>query len=389
MIVLDEPYVSQPLLEWLEASGHPVLDNAVARTAGQGRALNYVPDVEARRRLDAGERVCTNSENALGWILENTHNENLTRAVALFKDKARMREILRDLDPDLFFRRCDAVSLASLDFEADFEDAPKPFVLKPSIGFGSMGVYVINDRAEWDAALADIDRNAKVWRGRYPESVVGIREFVLEGYLGGTEYALDAFFDEAGKARMLNVFRHDFASSEDTSDRMYVTSANIVRETAPLFEAWLNRVNERVGARNFPVHVEVRVDAGHVSPIEFNPLRFAGLGSTDLSLFAYGFRTYEAFLENKMPNFDEAFADKDGKVYSMSLLNPPADADLSAPFDYDALCARFSHVLEMRRFDVKRFGAYGFLFLEVDERNERHAEELEYLKTTDLREFIG
>ena len=43
----------------------------------------------------------------------------------------------------------------------------------------------------------------------------------------------------------------------------------------------------------------------------------------------------------------------------------------------------------MRRFDVKRFGAYGFLFLEVDERNERHAEELEYLKTTDLREFIG
>lgn len=382
MIVLDEPYVSQPLLEWLEASGHPVLDNAYAHSVGGNRRLNYASAAEAARRIDAGERVCTNSENALSWILSNSHNESLSRAVALFKDKARMREILRDLDPGLFFRRCDAAALASLDFES----IPKPFVLKPSVGFGSMGVYVVSESAEWDAALADIDRNARIWRERYPESVVDTQEFVLEGYLEGTEYALDVFFDEDGAAHMLNVFRHDFADPEDTSDRMYVTSAHIVREMSPFFEEWLNQVNERVGARSFPVHVEVRVSNGHASPIEFNPLRFAGLGSTDLSLFAYGFRTYEAFLENKMPNFEKAFAGKAGKVYSMSLLNPPADADLFAPFDYDALCARFSHVLEMRRFDVKRFGAYGFLFLEVDER---HAEELEYLKTTDLREFIG
>ena len=30
MIVLDEPYVSDPLVDWLEQSQHPVLDNAVA-----------------------------------------------------------------------------------------------------------------------------------------------------------------------------------------------------------------------------------------------------------------------------------------------------------------------------------------------------------------------
>ena len=39
MIVLDEPYVSEPLVAWLEESGHPVLDNAPARDlAAQGRA---------------------------------------------------------------------------------------------------------------------------------------------------------------------------------------------------------------------------------------------------------------------------------------------------------------------------------------------------------------
>ena len=34
MIVLDEPYVSEPLIAWLEESQHPVLDNAFARSIG-------------------------------------------------------------------------------------------------------------------------------------------------------------------------------------------------------------------------------------------------------------------------------------------------------------------------------------------------------------------
>ena len=84
------------------------------------------------------------------------------------------------------------------------------------------------------------------------------------------------------------MLRHDFTSPEDTSDRMYVTSASIVRDTSTMFASWLDRVNALIGARNFPVHVEVRVSDGHVSPIEFNPLRFAGLGGTDVSWYGYG-----------------------------------------------------------------------------------------------------
>ena len=107
MIVLDEPYVSEPLVAWLEESGHPVLDNAPARDlAAQGRALNLVPEDEAARRLGAGERVYANSENALAWIVDHVGNPGLVHAIQLFKDKARMREELKPLDPDLFFRTC-------------------------------------------------------------------------------------------------------------------------------------------------------------------------------------------------------------------------------------------------------------------------------------------
>ncbi len=381
MIVLDEPYVSEPLADWLEASQHPVLDNDVARAQAEGRSLNLVSADEAVRRIDGGERVYTNSENALAWVMENVHNESLVRGIGLFKDKAAMRSALAALDPDLFFKTCSVDEL----FKLDYAQLQTPFVLKPSVGFCSVGVYTVQSRQDWERALADIAQNASDWHSMYPESVIGAGSFILEGYIDGTEYALDAFFDESGSSRILNVLRHDFASPEDTSDRLYVTSPSIVRETSTAFTTWLDRVNALVGVRNFPVHVEVRVADGHVCPIEFNPLRFAGLGGTDLSLHAYGFRTYESFLNDELPDFDAAFAGRENKVYSMSLLNPPQGATGDERFDYDAFLGRFSHVLEMRPFDVRRVGNYGFLFLETDADT---ADELAFLQSSDLREFL-
>lgn len=115
MIVLEEPYVSEPLAAWLEESQHPVLDNAVSREQGEGRALNIVAEDEAVRRIDGGERVYTNSENALAWIMDNVHNESLVRGIGLFKDKAAMRAALAPLDPDLFFKTCSVDELFKLD----------------------------------------------------------------------------------------------------------------------------------------------------------------------------------------------------------------------------------------------------------------------------------
>ena len=99
----------------------------------------------------------------------------------------------------------------------------------------------------------------------------------------------------------------------------------------------------------------------------------------------YGYRTYQAFLEDDEPDFDAAFDGKTDKVYSMSLLNAPADASGDEDFDYDAFLGRFSHVLEMRPFDVKRVGNYGFLFLETDPST---SDELDFLMRSDLKEFL-
>ena len=99
------------------------------------------------------------------------------------------------------------------------------------MGYCSVGVYVVESRQQWDAALADIDENMAVWRSRYAKSALDEGSFVVESYLEGTEFAVDAFFDENGEAVVLDVLRHEFANVTDTSDRCYVTGASVIRES--------------------------------------------------------------------------------------------------------------------------------------------------------------
>ena len=183
MIIIDAPYASAPLLDYIEESQHPVLANDFSRSLADARSLNLVDDAEAVRRLEAGERVYTNSENALAWIMDHVDNPGLTEAIALFKDKALMREKLAALNPGLFYATATRDELDAV----NVDDLPLPVVLKPSVGFCSMGVYVIEEPDDWACAVADIARREDGWHERYPESVVGGDVYIIEGFIGGVE----------------------------------------------------------------------------------------------------------------------------------------------------------------------------------------------------------
>ena len=125
---------------------------------------------------------------------------------------------------------------------------------------------------------------------------------------------------------------------------------------------------------------------GVIRPIEFNPLRFAGLGGTDISWYAYGFRTYEYYLEDRAPDWDALAEGKAGKLYVMSMLNGcPSDLTGDETFDYDAFCAKFSHVLALRKMDYRATASFGFLFFETDEDD---PSERAFLVNTDFKEFL-
>lgn len=379
MLVLDDTYISPEVFEFAQTTQEPVFDNESARRyARKGMKLNIVSKAEASHG-----RIIAFSEAYLDEVKHYCDLET-QRAIALCKDKAQTRRALSSLFPHYVFKEVSLNELSNIDPST----LSLPVVLKPSTGFFSLGIYPIFTAEDWSSALKDIAQHSNTWSGQYGAAVVNNTNFLIESYLDGEEYAVDAYFDEQGEAVVLNIFKHDFAGSEDVSDRLYYTSAEIIKSLMQPITNFLAKSNEIFGFKNFPVHVEVRIEPdGVVNPIEFNPLRFAGLCTTDLAYFSYGFKTYEMYLNNKRPHWDELLQGKEGQRISSVILSTDGTAlPDSFGFDYEALAQHFSHVLSLRKMDAKRYNTFGMLFVQAQE--DVAQVESEYILHSTLEEFI-
>lgn len=380
MLVLDDTYISPEVFEFAEATQEPIFDNEPARRCvAEGKKLNIVDNSKA-----AEGRIIAFSEAYLDEV-KRYCDKQTARAISLCKDKAECRRVLAPLFPDYVFEEFDLDQLA----EVDPSSFTLPVVLKPSTGFFSLGIYPIFSVEDWNAACADIRSHSSSWSNQYGTTVVNNSKFLVESYLNGEEYAIDAYFNEQGETVILDILKHDFAGTEDVSDRLYYTSKAVVEETMQAMKDFLIQSNKLLGFKNFPVHVEVRVgEDGVVYSIEFNPLRFAGLCTTDLSFFAYGFKTYESYLNNIQPSWDEVLAGKEGKRYSMVMLSTDGTS-LSDhySFDYDAVQQKFSKVLTCRKLNAKQYNTFGVLFTEASD--EAWQKESDYILRSTLEEFLS
>jgi len=382
MILLDDSFVSERMCAYLEQSRQPVLATDMARSiVARGYDIVLVDSGEAVRRVDAGERLYAQSESRLAWVASHIASPDILHGIEVFKDKECMRRMLAPMYPGYFFEACSVDELMNREYPSH----AAPFVLKPSIGFLSIGVYAISTRAQWDAALADIRLHRVDWAACYDESVIGSARFIIESSIEGVEYALDAYYDEQGEAHVLDILRHDFANATDTGDRLYATSASIVKEQSARMHAFLQQANDYAQVKNLPVHVEVRECDGVIYPIEFNPLRFAGLGGTEISDFAYGFFAFDCYLRGEDPDWAAIFSRNDDSLYCMSVLNPPRNLPTGSRMDYESFAARFDHPLAIERFDRETTGIFGFMFWKT---NQNDPVERSFLLQTDLREFL-
>ena len=248
----------------------------------------------------------------------------------------------------------------------DITALKKPFIIKPSIGFFSIGVYKINSDEEWREAVRHLEQDLINAEGLYPEEVMNSSEFIIEECIEGDEYAIDAYYNSFGKPVILNILRHPFSSDTDVGDRVYYTSKEIIQQHLDSFQKLLESVGDIAGFTNFPVHVEVRIDQeGQVTPIEFNPMRFAGWCVTDMAHFAYGINVYDYYLNEKEPDWGRILQGKDG-ICSLVLVDVPKGLNPGniVSFDYNAVASRFEKVLDMRRIDYHQYPVFAFMFIE-------------------------
>ena len=196
---------------------------------------------EAVQRARSSEdlSIYTTSENAIGWIADHLSFTGLPEKINLFKDKAKFRTLTRSMFPDFHFKE---VRLDELD-HLSLNGFPMPFIIKPTVGFFSMGVHKVSDEKEWERVREAIRMEISRVKGLYPAEVLNTTAFIVEECIIGEEFAIDAYYNAGGEAVILGIYRHVFSSDGDVSDRVYLmTDVNYIFPPAtikiPGFVLW-------------------------------------------------------------------------------------------------------------------------------------------------------
>ncbi|MGV8945103.1 MAG: ATP-grasp domain-containing protein [Lutibacter sp.] len=387
MILIDQPYISTFLLQTIKENNLKIVSTEVARAMISDDLLNWVSEEEAVESIknNLNYPLYTNSENSISWIEKNLASTKLPNQIRVFKNKIKFRELLKNTFPDYFFKGIKFEDLAQF----SLQNIKFPFIIKPAVGFFSLGVHKIDQPEEWPQVLNKIIGDINEIKGFYPNEVVDTEYFILEDCIEGEEYALDCYFNKNGEPVILSILNHRFSTGKDVNDRVYSTSKEIIETHLPGMEKFLNILGELTNLKNFPFHIEVRIDKnGTIIPVEVNPMRFGGWCTTaDLSYFAYGFNSYLYFLNGTKPNWEDIFKAGKNKIYSLVLLdnNSGIPENKIAAFDYKLLLSDFENAMELRKVDFNDYPFFGMVFTETSKGNEQ---ELDQILASNLKKYI-
>lgn len=385
MFLIDKPFVSDFLIKTIKDNDYKIIATKVAKELVKDDSLSWIAEEEAIALLKNNPEISlySNSENALAWIDQYYGESELSSQLQVLKNKVKFRELIKELFPDFYFKQ---ISIEEIQRWSD-DEIRFPFVIKPAVGFFSIGVHIVENDKDWIKAKSELQPDKL--KSIFPENVLNTSNFIIEEFIRGEEYAIDYYYDNNGDAVLLNVLHHLFSSGTDTSDRVYSTSKAIIEKYKIDLECFLSKIGKELHLKNFPAHAEVRIDEnGKIIPIEVNPLRFGGFCTTaDLLGVTLGFNEYKCFCENKKPDWDTIFKGKENKIFSVIVLDNnsgiiPSDI---LRFNYSDLAKDFEKPVLIRELDINNYPVFGFAFIESTASNKK---ELNDILTSDLRKYI-
>ncbi len=388
MFFVDQPYVSEFFKRTVKENGIPIVGTEIAKKLDLYNGTKIIGEDEAIGIAQQTKNpiIYMTSENSINWVTKHLAFSDLPERIKLFKNKLKFRELTKPIFPNFTFQEVRVEDLKKI----QFNELPLPFIIKPTVGFFSMGVYKVSNFEEWGNAIDSIMVEIDKIKDLYPGEVLDTSSFIIEQCISGEEFAVDAYYNSTGEPVILSILKHTFSSDGDVSDRVYTSSKEIIENNLEEFTDFAAKIGELAGAKNFPVHIELRRDNdGALLPIEVNPMRFGGWCTTaDISFIAYGFNPYLYFYSQKKPNWSDVLKGKEGKLFSIIVLDNSTGIDTNeiTSFDYEKLLSNFEKPLELRKIDYKKYPVFGFLFTETREDN---FDELKNILDSDLNEFVS
>ena len=361
MYIIEKPFVSEYLIDAIINRDWVVLSNETIDTCGlEEDVLNLWSTEKATEYYLKQEfpLIYSNSELAVKWIVENLPQSNLTKYIKAFKDKFAFREMMKDMYPDFYFK-----SLEYLDINyIEKDELSFPLVIKPSVGFLNFGVRVVEEPDKWDAVVKTLHKEIATNKSKYDENVINSAIILIEEYIKGDDFSVDAYYDRNGVPVILNIFKRLYKDGDSVCEKLYITSASLMVQYMSKFTLFLNQLGEKLGIKNFPLNIELRINEdGNIVPVEVNPMRFANWCVSDLAKYAWGFNIYEYFEEQKHPDWNTILQRAGQTIYYASLINIPEGFPKSSvsDFNFNGYLANFSNIFEVRRVNFKSNPLFG------------------------------
>jgi predicted ATP-grasp superfamily ATP-dependent carboligase len=383
MIIISRPSVSPYLCRTLFELGTPVILSE-EQTVPMKPALKLLaPDALLKNPRAAYQSlVLTSSENALSFLYQAIPHDDRILKAKIFKDKTHFRRALAQRFPDFFFRE---FSFAELD-KVDPATLKFPLVLKPSVGISSIGVRRVGSEKEWGEAVEFLKSELLTYSKNYSDNVVEDGHIIAEQWIEGTELAIDGYYTSNAEPVILNILEHLFLNNLDTSDRMYYTRRSLVRKFYEPLQRFLREFGDAFDLKRFPFHLEVRYTPdGKFVPIELNPLRFSGLGTTEIAEYAYGINVYKKFFEEKEPDWKTILSSPDDSVYAFMCadLSTEVFERKNAQINDRAFLKCFTEVLEYRMLSETETSTFAVIFF-----REEDLSRAEYFLKMDFDQFV-
>lgn len=187
------------------------------------------------------------------------------------RNKRRTRERLRDAGlPQPWFQA------VPIETDPSGLDVSFPCVVKPLVLSGSRGVMRADTREAFDRAFARLVRllrSREVQVLRDPDAGT----VLVETYLPGTEYAIEAALDH-GRLRILAMFdKPDPLEGPCFEETIYVTPSRATAAIQRAIEAAVDAACRALGLEHGPVHAECRVHGDRVVVLEVAARPIGGL----------------------------------------------------------------------------------------------------------------
>ncbi len=383
MIFIARPSVSPYLTKTLfELQIPTVLTEEMSLPLRPSLKMMPLADIRKNPRLAYRSPILTSSENALNVLYNTIPNDERVLKSRIFKDKSLFRSAIAQEFPDFQFHEKSLDALSEVNPNA----LRYPLILKPATGICSIGVVRVDDASQWSAAVQFIKEDLQKYSANYTNSVVETNKVIIEDYVEGVELAIDGYFNSQSEPIILNILQHYFSHDHDTSDRIYFTRRSMVRRFLPRVQQFLERFALVFDLKRFPFHLEVRcTPEGRIVPIELNPLRFAGLGTTELAEYSYGINVYRHFFMETTPDWQSILSNEDDSIFAFFCADVPTDIYRTPNLKIQdrKLAREFSELLEYRILDEGETSTFAVAFFRTENETE-----IQHLMNLDLGQFM-